>query len=73
MVKLHIPVRKPDLMQKEGTLERQNRIATPFFVLNKYLNLRQASLSSLFDIRNRLRKTNFFTFLGFRKSFFKFL
>lgn len=65
------PVRKPDIVKKDGSRQKEFRIVTPFFGLNKYLNLRQTPMPTIRDIRNRLRKAKLFTLFDLRESFFQ--
>lgn len=52
--------RKPNLVHEDETVERQYRIVSPFFGLNKNLSLRQTPLPTIFDILNRLQKAILF-------------
>ena len=65
------PVAKPDIVKPDGSTEKAYRIVTPFFTLNKYLNLRQTPMPTYFDVRNAVSGATYFTLLDLREGFFQ--
>lgn len=61
------PVRRSNMRKKEGTIEKQYRIVTPFFGSYKCLSLRPTSPPTINDVRNGIRKAKLFILLVLKK------
>ena len=65
------PVRKPDRINAQGLPEEDYRIVTPFFGLNKLLNLNGTGLPKLQDIQIAVANSTLFSALDMRQAFFQ--
>ena len=62
-------VAKPDVI-RDGKRVKEYRIVTPFFNINRLLNVRATPLQTIEDIRGELVGARWFTVLDLRDAFF---
>lgn len=65
------PVPKPDGVSSTGEKVKRYRVVTPFYGLNRLLNLRATPLPHILDVQVALAGANYFTTLDLKESFFQ--
>jgi len=65
------PVPKPDALGPNGEIIKKYRVVTPFFGLNKLLNLRATPMPHILDVQGAVAGSTHFSTLDLRESFFQ--
>ena len=65
------PVRKPDKVDSSGKRSEQWRLVTPFYQLNKLLNINATPMPNIQDVRQAVAGSELFSVVDLTQSFFQ--